>query len=480
MSGPIFTAGELLRALHGEARGALPARVDGVSTDTRTLESGALFVALRGERFDAHTLLGEAAGRGASAAVVMRGVACENPAGLPLIEVESTLAALGALARHHRRRFSIPIGALTGTNGKTTTKEMVAAILSERGTALSTQGNLNNEIGVPLTLLKLGEEHRAAIIEMGMNHEGELRRLSTFAEPCAAAIVSIGKGHLAGLGTLERVARAKGEIFEGLVPEGLAIVDAGDPLALEAARASRRRITTFGAVEGAEVRLVGELAQGAEGLRARVRLSGRWAEGTNGERELELALAFVGAHNAKNAAAAFAMGLALGATPEQCAAGLAKARPYRHRLELVQVGGGVTVLDDCYNANPTSMAAALAALRSIARGRRTAALLGDMLELGEEEERFHGELGALAAESGLALLVGVGPRSAQTCRAARQGAGEALEVLHVAEPEQPEVAAGLLRERLAPGDLLLVKGSRGMKLERVIALLAKEGEGGRG
>jgi UDP-N-acetylmuramoyl-tripeptide--D-alanyl-D-alanine ligase len=458
-----FTLREILEATGGAARGPIAERSATVSTDTRSLARGALFVALEGDTFDGHDYLDQALAAGAGAALVRRGA--PSPAGLGVIEVDATLAALGALARFHRRRFQLPLGALTGSNGKTTTKEMVGAILAVRGKALKTEGNLNNEVGVPLTLLRLEPSHQSAIIEMGMNHAGELARLSAIAEPSCAQIVSVGPAHLEALRTVEHVARAKGEIYGGLPPDGLAIANADDPLVCAQARASGRRVLLFGRARDAEVRLASIVRHDARGLELAIAYRGQ---------EHRCRLCFLGEHNAMNACAAFAMGVSLGASPEECQAGLEAARPWAHRLSLVEAPGGFTVLDDCYNANPASTAAALETLKRIAGSRRCVAVLGDMLELGEAEERSHREIGARAAEVAQ-VVVAFGPRSRALFEAAK---AKGLAAYHAADPSTIDGALGFLKPRLNAGDVVLVKGSRGMRLERMVEALTGASGGG--
>ncbi|MBI5544069.1 MAG: UDP-N-acetylmuramoyl-tripeptide--D-alanyl-D-alanine ligase [Deltaproteobacteria bacterium] len=415
-----------------------------------------MFVALKGETFDAHDLLEKAQAAGAAAAVVRKGAR----AGLPLIEVEDTLVALGRLSRFHRRRFSIPVGAITGSNGKTTTKEMIGAILAARGPALKTEGNLNNEVGVPLTLLRLTKAHTSAIVEMGMNHPGELARLSAIAEPHVAEITLVAPAHLEGLGTVEAVAKAKGEIYGGLAQDGLAIANGDDLLVRAQAASSGRQVMLFGKCHDADVRLAEVVSHDASGLAVRI--------GWQGRQHL-VRLKFVGEHNAVNACGAFALGVALGCTPEQCVAGLEAARPWAHRLSLHEAPGGLTILDDCYNANPSSMGSALQTLAALAGPRRRVAVLGDMLELGAGELALHREVGERAAQQGVQVMVAFGPRSKAAWEVARSTMGE--RALHVPATDSVEPAMQFLEAQLKEGDVVLVKGSRGMRLERVVEKL---------
>jgi UDP-N-acetylmuramoyl-tripeptide--D-alanyl-D-alanine ligase len=438
----------------GRAGGAYEA----VCTDTRALVPGCLFVALQGERFDAHDFLAQAAAGGATGAVVKRGRALPAlPEGLVLYEVEDTLAALGALGRFHRERFRIPVGVVGGSNGKTTTKEMVGAILATRGPALKTEGNLNNEVGVPLTLFRLEPSHVAAVVEIGMNRPGEITRLTRVARPDAGLITVVQPEHLEGLGSIEGVAEAEGEMFRELPPEAVAVVNVDDPLIPAQAARSPARKLTFGRAQSADVRLVGVTAQGRAGQDVTVRHAGK---------DWTLRLSFIGEHNALNATGAFALALALGYSPEECVKGLEAARPYARRLNVVDGLHGTTVVDDCYNANPASMAAALDTLGSLVQGGgRTVAVLGDMLELGPGELEEHERLGALASGK-VRLLALFGPRSRKGFEAASGALGGG--VAHFTEVE-PLVS--WLLPQLKAGDVVLVKASRGMRLERVVAAL---------
>jgi len=451
---PRFTHAEVVAATGARPTSTPRAPFDGVSTDSRTLAPGQLFVALRGERFDAHGFLADVVARGAAGAVTQsEHPRAAVPAGFPLYEVADTLQALGGLGRFHRRRFNLPLGAVGGSNGKTTTKEMVGAILAVRGPALKTEGNLNNEVGLPLTLFRLQPAHVAAVVELGMNHPGEMARLTAVAEPGAALITTVQPEHLEGLGSIEGVAAAEGELFAGLSPRATAVVNLDDPHVVgQGARARGPRIG-FGRGADAEVRLVESTPRGKSGLRLVIETAGRrWP----------VSLGFVGEHNALNATGAFALALALGYRPEECVQGLEAARPYARRLNVVEAAGGWTVVDDCYNANPASMVAALDTARTLAAGGRVVAVLGDMLELGPGEEQEHVALGARVSQVA-SLAAFLGPRSAWTASAAKGiESAQFLEVDPLWEWLQP---------RLRLGDLVLVKGSRGMRLERMVEKL---------
>jgi UDP-N-acetylmuramoyl-tripeptide--D-alanyl-D-alanine ligase len=421
----------------------------GCGMDSRTLPAGALFVALPGARTDGHDFLAAARARGAAAALVSRPVAVD----LPTVRVADTRRALGDLAAAWRRRVPVPLVGITGSNGKTTVKEMTAAILGRLGPTLATAGNLNNDLGVPLTLARLGPEHRFAVVEMGANHPGEIARLCAIAAPGVSVITQCAPAHLEGFGSVAGVARAKGEIVAGLPPDGLAVLNADDPfLDLWRDLAGARRVVTFGLERPAD-------------------LSARWTADRDGSRvemttpggEVSLRLPLPGRHNVANALAAAAVGLALGASLEEVADGLASVRAVEGRLQLRELGG-LSVLDDTYNANPGSLAAALQVLATLPGARWL--VMGDMGELGEGAAALHREAGARARQAGVGHLYGVGPLTRHAIEAFGSG-GRHFE-------DHATLVAALRAEATAPA-AVLVKGSRAMGMERVVQALAGEG-----
>ena len=438
---------------------------EGVCTDSRQLTDGCLFVALKGDRFDAHDFLPQAVKDGAAGLVVQTGRAGElKDLDVSVYEVPDTLHALGRLARFHRDRFSIPIAAVTGSNGKTTTKELIANILSMRGPALKTHGNLNNEIGVPLTLFGLDSTHVAAVIEMGMNHLGEIARMTDIARPDAGLITIVQPAHLEGVGSLEGVAKAKGELFHGLNEKGTAVVNLDDARIVGQTKDLRAKTFTWGRAANADVRLVSVEPQGRDGLSLRIAYAGK---------EYSTALHLVGDHNAANATAAFAIALALGYSPEECVRGLEAARAHARRLQIVDAPNGVTVVDDCYNANPASMQAALRTVQELSAAEgRAVAVLGDMLELGSVEAHEHTQMGVTASDS-VALLALFGPRMKQAYVQAVKRLGA-----NVKHFEDVDALVAWLTQQLRPNDFVLVKGSRGMRLERVVEALTGKSQGG--
>ncbi len=443
-------------------------RFEGVSTDTRTIASGELFIALKGENFDGHEFVEAAAERGAAAAMVDQDWAAGRSSGLPLLAVADTRLALGYLGASWRARFDIPLIGVTGSNGKTTVKEMIAAILRVQAQAdgydpalavLATAGNLNNDIGLPLMLLRLHGSHRAAVIEMGMNHPGEIAYLTRLAQPTVALVNNAQRAHLAGLGGVAEVARAKGEIFDGLREGGTAVINADDPFAgLWREMNAGRRMLTFGLDQPADVR-----------GRAEPRALGSMLSIDTPQGAIEVALAVPGLHNARNALAATAAALAAGGTPDAVSAGLTSFGGVKGRLQVRPAAAGAVLIDDSYNANPDSVRAAIDVLASTP-GRKIL-VLGEMGEIGGQAGQFHDEIGGYAKSQGVDQLFALGEHSELASR--NFGAGGQ----HFGSVEA-------LLEALAPqlgGDtVVLVKGSRFMRMERVADAVADDGKSGNG
>jgi UDP-N-acetylmuramoyl-tripeptide--D-alanyl-D-alanine ligase len=462
MSGEPISLEFLLAATSGTAYRTAEESFCGAAIDGRAAVRGGLWFAIRGDRFDGHDFAPQAVEHGATGLVVARGRAADLRGAdeVTVVEVDDTTKALGALARAYR--LSLPelrVVGVTGSNGKTTTKELLAAILvahAGSNAVAKTQGNLNNHLGLPLTLLRLKREHRFAVIEMGMSALGEIAYLAHLAAPESGAIVNVGPVHLEHLKSLDNVARAKGELFAALPPTGAAIFPDGDARLAAQAEASRAvRKIRFGTREGVEVRLESSIA-GADGTQVSLRLP-------DGDR-ISGKLALLGAHNGINAACAAALAGALSVPATAIAAGLSAARAEKHRSQALEIGGR-KILDDCYNASPPSTGAALETLAAVKGGARAVAVLGDMLELGPDENLLHRSIGERAAKTGLDLLVTVGERMRHASEGAR-AAGMSDEKLHHAA--SPEEAAGVAARATKSGDWILVKASRGMKLERVI------------
>jgi UDP-N-acetylmuramoyl-tripeptide--D-alanyl-D-alanine ligase len=420
----------------------------GVCTDTRALAKGDLFVALTGPRYDGHHFLSEAIAAGAAGALLGR--ALDTP--LPYVEVADTRRALGRFAAYWRRQFSIPVVGVTGSNGKTTVKEMIAAILARTGPGCVTRGNLNNDLGVPLTLLRLRATDRYAVIEMGMNHLGEIEYLTDLARPSVALITNAAEAHLAGLGSVAAVAQAKGEIFSGLAADGTAVVNADDAYCeLWKRLAAPRRVLTFGLARPADFRA----DYRPEGLGCALRLVTPYGE-------IDARLPLLGRHNVLNALAASAAALAAGAAPADVPVGLAQLKPVSGRLELKPGVSGARVIDDTYNANPASVAAALEVLHEFP-GERVL-VLGDMGELGAAADESHRRIGELARQRGIQRLFALGELTRHTVAAFGK---------HALHFDSPEVLADALLDCLHGEATVLVKGSRMMRMERVVAAIVR-------
>ncbi len=447
-----WSLSQIAAAVNGRLVGA-DVTVEGVSTDTRAIAKGALFIALAGERFDAHDFLDQAMAAGAGALLVAD--AGKLPAGVSAVVVDDTRLALGRLAAAWRARFALPVIAVTGSNGKTTTKEMIAAILkvAHGAAVLSTRGNLNNDIGLPLTLLGLSAAHRAAVIEMGMNHPGEIAYLAPIGAPTVALVTNAQRAHLEGMGDLDEVAREKGAIFSGLPAEGVAVINADDSYAgYWRGVAAGRPVRSF-AIDGA-ADVVGKVRQ--HGLETAIDLSAP-------EGEVHIALRIPGRHNAGNAVAAAAACLAAGVPLAAVAAGLESFSGVKGRLQRRAGKLGAEILDDTYNANPDSVRAGIDVLASTI-GRKLL-ILGDMGEIGEACAQYHDEIGGYAKSQGVDLLFALGDATKAAVRNFGDGAR------HFCHVDKLIAAAD---KELGPDTTVLVKGSRFMKMERVADALAAE------
>ncbi|MDR0674213.1 MAG: UDP-N-acetylmuramoyl-tripeptide--D-alanyl-D-alanine ligase [Zoogloeaceae bacterium] len=442
-------------------------RLKGVATDTRQACAHRLFIALQGERFDAHDYLEEAFAQGAAALLVHS--ADKLPRGVPVILVEDTRLALGKLAAAWRRDYARPVIAVTGSNGKTTTREMIASILKTawgEKNILTPQGNFNNDIGVPLTLLRLGAEHEAAVLEIGMNHPGEIDYLTRIVRPTVALVTNAQRAHLEGLGDLTSVAMEKAGIYDGLEPGGVALVNNDDPqAALWRRKNASRPMLTFALDHPADVR--GKIS--LHGLSTRLTL-------VIGQGSRDIELQIPGRHNAMNACAAAAAGLATGLDLETLAEGLRRFPGVNGRLQQKAGPYGAILLDDTYNANPDSVRAGIDVLANMV-GRQFL-VLGDMGEVGEASAQYHDEIGGYARSMGVDRLYALGEASAQAARGFGNGA-------HVFKTPEKLVRALLeeLRDYVADDGhsgtiTLLVKGSRFMRMERVVRLLLDAAEGG--
>ncbi len=436
-------------SLHGT-----DAAYSAVNTDTRNLQKGDLFVALKGENFDGHEFVAKAGALGAAGAIVSQRVDCA----LPQLVVGDTLQGLQDLAHSWRKDFSIPFVAVTGSNGKTTTRQMLASVLAARGPVLATEGNLNNHIGLPLTLLKLRAAHRTAVTEMGANHHGEIAMLCRIGEPDIGIVTQAGDAHLEGFGSRDGVAQAKGEMFSSLGAGKVAVINRDDfyfPLWQQMAGAASA--ITFGFSEQADVRAINVAAEPAHAPTSmRFDLQAPGARTT-------VRIPLPGKHNVSNALAAAAAGISAGLDLQDIAAGLANVQGAGGRVTWKTTPEGARIIDDTYNANPTSVAAALDLLAN--SGDERIAVLGDMKELGPSAVQLHRDCGTRARSLGIDALFTLGPLAAEASKAF----GSSSRAFDALDPLVNE-----LRPLLKPGVTILVKGSRSSRMERVVAALMRQ------
>lgn len=463
----LFTIEEVLevtsaRLLFGDSTG-LHRKIHRLCSDSREVGSGDLFVAFKGDHFDGHEFVEQSLQKGAIGALIESGSAAASSlkawggATAPFVlGVPDALLAYQQLATYHRNRFQIPIVAVTGSNGKTTTKEMVARVLEERWKVLVTEGNLNNRIGVPRTLLRLTDRHEAAVIEMGVDHKGQTTRLAEITRPTIGLITNIGPDHLEFFGTMEVSAEAKGELLDLLEPDQAAVLNADDPYFGYLASRARCRVVSFGLSPAALIRAT-NVQSDAKGMTFRLHLPGR-------VRPTPVTLSAHGFHNLANALAAATVGYLCELSGTKIAQGLLHFRPAAMRSQVERLGG-ITVINDCYNANPASMKAAVDLLAELGVGTHTVAVLGDMLELGAHSPAFHLEVGAHVAARGITSLIACGTWGGAIAEGARK-AGMANERITEC-PDAPKAVCRILSIARS-GDVVLVKASRGMRMEQVV------------
>ena len=449
-------AGIMDGRLHVPAPAHRDKRITGVCSDTRRIEKGNLFVAISGERYDGHDFVSEAMRSGACASLVTADwhddrADRNSPEGARIV-VPVVLTALQAFAGWHRSRFDLPVIAVTGSNGKTTTKNMIASVLSERSRVFKTPGNLNSQLGVAETLFSLQEDHGAAVLELGMNQAGELNRLARMTRPSVGVITNVGPAHIEFFESIEGIARAKGEILDHLPVDGHAVLNADDPLVMKQAGRSPAPVTTFGRSAGTDVRLA----------RSRTELSGSTFALSDGA---SFRINLMGEHQVMNAVAAVAVGRLFGIDDSGIARALRHVESTPMRMEYRKVGA-VHLINDTYNANPSSMKAALDALAATA-GRKLV-VLGDMLELGETGKAAHREVGRHAAEVAERIIT-AGELARDIAEAAVEAGMPASRVVACSSSDQ---AAAEVLEKIRDGDVILVKGSRGMRMEAVVESMA--------
>ncbi len=443
---------EIAKVVNGQMLGA-DVEVLSVGTDSRNITKNQLFIGIKGERFDGNAYALEAIKQGAAAVLVSDA----NTQASPAVVVQDTRLGLGQLAKHWRKQFKLPLVAVTGSNGKTTVKEMITAILaSAKGSVLATQGNLNNDIGMPLTLLKMRAEHVVAVIEMGMNHQGEIRYLTNLAQPTVAVVNNAGIAHIGEVGSRQAIACAKGEIYEGLAADGIAIINADDDFAdYWQSLNKNRKVMTFGLNEA--------------DVSATYQTSGNLTQITlktpNGQ--IEFGLSVLGVHNIHNALAASAVAVALGVANADIAAGLASFGAVKGRLNWLQGSNGAALIDDTYNANPDSMKAAIDVLANQKTTQQTSIIfvMGDMAELGTDAAQMHTDIGLYAKQKGINQLLTFGELSQLATMAFGVGAQHFASI---------EALVASLKLQMQKDVTVLVKGSRFMQMERVINQLLEK------
>lgn len=439
---------------------------NGVAIDSRAVQPGAVFIALRGERVDGHDFIADAIAAGARALLVTRETDSLIPvvreagrADLAVVRVADPVKAIGDLAAYHRGRLTCPVVGITGSTGKTTTKDLLGSVLGRSLRVVVTSGNMNNELGVPLTIMRAGVETQAVVLEMAMRGRGQIAMLCSMTRPTHGLVTNVGETHMELLGSPEAIADAKGELVSAIPADGTVFLNADDSWSARMRSISGARVVTYGLGDGADVRACDVTVDTAGHPSFRI----EFARGT-----IEATLAVPGRHNAYNAAAAAAVALELGVGPDEIAAGLSDAALSPMRMEAFSTAGGITIINDAYNASPSSMRAAVSALMDISVPGRRIAVLGDMAELGSLTELAHFKLGEEVGRAGLDVLVTVGEKASRIADGARaEGLGD--ESMHRFADVQE--AAGFLVELVMPHDAVLVKASRVIGLEHVVEML---------
>ncbi len=463
---PIFSLENVLKATAGILVSGKPENTFyGISTDSRQVFKGNLFIALKGEKFDGHDFVRKALEQGAAGVLVQDEAKInQTPVDktVAVIKVADTLLALGDLAHEWRKRFSIPVIGLTGSSGKTTTKEMMAVIIARGKNILKTEGNLNNLIGLPQTIFRLTGEHELVILEMGTNTRGEIKRLTQIAVPDIGLITNVGPAHLAGFGSLDVVREEKNDLFLNMSSSGIAIINLDDEAITTAAERWNGRRITFSMSPNADVTVKDIERNGVKGVRFNLIVRGSI-------QKVEMKIA--GLHHVYDAMAAAATAFAVGIDLKTIAEGLAAFRPFSGRMEMIRLHNGAFLLDDSYNANPASVREALLTLKDLKAHHNGYVFLGDMLELGEEADEMHRKIGMLIATIGVNTLFLQGDFSAITATGAAEGGLSPQNIFFLSDKEK---GITYLKEHLKKGDWILVKGSRRMKMEKIVAQICDD------
>jgi len=462
----ILTIDEVLKVTGGKLlQGKGDSSFQGISTDSRTVAEGELFVALKGPRFDGHRFALEALRKKAGGVLIEEGkvgdIRWNGYRSRAVIAVEDTLSALGNIAQGWRRKYDIPLVALTGSNGKTTTKEMIAVCLETTFPILKTKGNLNNLIGVPLTLLTLTEKERIVVLEMGMNVPGEIGRLAQIAEPDVGLITNIQTVHLEGMGSLERLKEEKGELFRRMRRDGTILVNQDDPRVVDLARDYPGQKITFGTEQPADVMAKEIRLRSAQGTSFTLILEGE---------ALDIHLRLLGRHFIPNAISAMAVACLFGVEVDRAREALENFRPFPMRMEVIPLKGGRTLINDAYNANPHSTGVALETLEEVKGMGRAIAVLGDMLELGSFTNEAHEQIGRKVCDLSIDFLLVMGDEAPIVVESAIRR-GLPMERARIVESHSEAIS--LLRQMIQSGDWILVKGSRRMAMEKIVEGLAE-------
>ena len=461
---PAWDLSQILLATGGRVlSGSLKTVFRSISTDSRKVEPGDLFLALTGDRLDGHVFVHEALKKGAAGLIVSK--MQEIPGSVPVVLVEDTLKALGDLAGYRRSQMhALKVLGVTGSSGKTTVKEMAAAILGQGNRVLKTMGNFNNLVGLPLSLLSVSYCHDFAVLEMGMNRSGEIARLTRIAEPDVSCIVNVQDAHLTGLGDIQGVAKAKGELFQGSKSWGILVINIDDKRIRSLARSCGQEKITFGRNRKADVRATHLHSLGEKGMAFTLHIHGE---------KTRVKTKGLGKHNVMNCLAAAAMAVGVGMNIHEISEGLSLFKPFDKRQQVKDLPGGLKLLDDCYNANPASMEAAIETLKTLGHGQKTAAILGDMLELGDQAESAHRLIGESVVCHKIDYLLTVGDFGQEVVQGAIDSGMARKRAKNFASKEDLSNYLHKLEDKgeLLPGDWILVKGSRGIRMETIISEL---------
>lgn len=456
-----FTLAQVMQATNAVLKKLTSSTVfGGVTTDTRKVEEGMLFVALKGEKFDGHDFIAQATQKGAIGAIVNKNydISLLEDVDIDVLAVDDTLVAYQNLAKFWRSKFSIPVVGITGSNGKTTTKDLTAAVLSGKWNVLKTQANFNNEIGLPMTLLQLNKTHDIAVVEMGMRGLGQIKALTEIAKPTIGVITNVGETHIELLGSIENIAKAKSEMAQAIEIDGKVILNADDEYVAKMGEVTKAHAIYFGINHAADVKAfdIKTVDGGKTEFEALV-----------GENTAHFTLNMIGIHNVYNCLAALAVGYVCGLTIEEMQKGLASFKPTAMRFEYKKIGD-FNIVNDAYNASPMSTKVALQNLAQIAKGRKIL-VMGDMFELGDVGVKAHEDIALQAKEAGVSVLITRGELTKNTAKKARE-----LSIAEVYECMTHEEAVNVLQKILQKDDTVLFKGSHGMHMEKIIELLENE------